>query len=80
MVEIRVYEEIDQIRVQRGLQPEVVISVPQSSSWFELNRALTDHLTADELDLTQKLWCQDDFPRIFETSDGFVKIRPAVII
>jgi len=78
MVEIRVYEKIDQIRVQRDLQPEVVISVSQSSSWIELNRHLADHLTADELDLTQKLWCKDDFPRIFETSEGFVKIRPAV--
>ena len=77
MIEIRVYEEIDQIRVERGREPEVVLSVPQSSSWFELNRHLSEHLTVDELDLARKIWCQDDFPRTFESADGFVKIRPA---
>ena len=76
MIEIRVYEEIDQIRVERGLEPEVVLSVPQSSSWFELNRHLSEHLTVDELDLARKIWCQDDFPRTFERADGFVRIRP----
>lgn len=77
MIEIRVYGEIDQIRVERGREPEVVLSVPQSSSWFELNRHLSEHLTVDELDLARKIWCQDDFPRTFESADGFVKIRPA---
>ena len=77
MIEIRVYEEIDKIRVERGLEPEVVLSVPQSSSWFELNRHLSEHLTVDELDLARKIWCQDDFPRTFESADGFVRIRPA---
>lgn len=76
MIEIRVYEEIDKIRVERGLEPEVVLSVPQSSSWFELNRHLSEHLTVDELDLARKIWCQDDFPRTFESADGFVRIRP----
>lgn len=77
MIEIRVFEDIEQIKVERGLQPEVVLSVPQNSSWFELNRHLSEHLTVEELDLARKIWCQDDFLRIFEHGDGFVAIKPA---
>jgi hypothetical protein len=78
MIEIRVHENIDRISVDRDLKPEIVVSVPKNSSWFELNQHLIDHLNGDEIDLARKIWCQDDFPRTFEEGNGFVAIRPAV--
>jgi hypothetical protein len=78
MIEFRVHENIDFVRVDRALSPQVVVSVPQNSSWQELKGHLRLDLSEDELDLAQKIWCQDDFPRVFELREQYVAIRPAV--
>ena len=76
MIEIRVSENIENVSVDRFTHPDPVVWVPHNSSWRVLEVQLSKHLTGHELKVAKKIWCEDDFPRIFENGDGFVAIRP----
>jgi hypothetical protein len=76
MIEIRVGVDFEKVIVDRFAKPDPVVWVPQHSSWSDLEVKLSDHLTEVELEIAQKIWCEDSFPRTFETGDGFVAIRP----
>lgn len=76
MIEIRVQEDLQHVRVDRSTR-EPIVWVPQNTSWQALNGHLLYHLNLDELEMAKKIWCQDDFPRTFERGNGYVVIRPA---
>lgn len=76
MIEIRVHKKIEHVQVERDPSIGVVVSIPQNSSWKFLFSNLSEHLTSEELDLAQKLWCDDDFPRVFNTYEHYVAIKP----
>ena len=76
MIEIRVSEDIENASVDRFTHPYPVVWVPHNLSWSDLEVQLSEHLAEHELKVAKKIWCEDDFPRIFKNGDGFVSIRP----
>lgn len=76
MIEIRVSGEVEKVSVDRFAKPDPVVWVPHHSSWGDLEVQLSEHLTGHELEVARKIWSEDDYPRAFESGDGFVAIRP----
>ena len=78
MIEIRVGQSVEKVSVDRFAKPDPVIWVPHHSSWSDLEGWLNKFLTGHELEVARKIWCEDGYPRTFESGDGFVAIRPKI--
>jgi len=78
MIEIRVAGDIEAVSVDRFANPVPVVWVPQHSSWNDLVGKLKEHLTVPEIEVAKKIWCEDEYPRIFESREGFLAIRPTI--
>ena len=76
MIEFKVDSKTPMVEVIRKSGKITQILLPENQSWIEIKTHLEPHLDDNELMLAENLWCNDDFPRIFSTGEGFVTITP----
>ncbi len=75
MVEFRVEKTAREVSVLKERSGQITLVVPENMTWEEIHPLVRPHLGEGEFSLAESLWCDDEFPRKFDSGEGFITIR-----